>query len=201
MWPFGNDKVKELFAFNLLPPKSKEEVKEEIKRKKTFAYSLTAPVLCIAISLILVLLNAIAAEPTRASWDDAVQKVRKEMADPNNGLGLLKIINGELKLKTDFIAEPVQKNVNFDEIFKITETIFQNTSSQSIPTSYGREDDGRFIVNAVSKSEGGPAEILKKFQSDPKIRDPRLSLVSKLDDTSDYGFTISFEINSLNLES
>jgi hypothetical protein len=112
-------------------------------------------------------------------------------------LGSLKIRNGELKSKTDFIADPVSKNVDFNNIFVIAERVFEGNSTNSQPTSYGREEDGKFVVNGVSKQIGGPSEILGVFLLDEDVNNAWIKTVQKDIENDQYRFTITFEITAI----
>lgn len=186
--------VKEMFAFNLLPPLSKEEL-VKIAKTKTFTVNASmVPLGVLAIFLLFVIVNMVIIEPVKAGWEKANNDVTSELSDPNSPIGEAKAINGELKIKTDFIAEPVKKNVDYTKVFQVAEEIFTDNTTGSEVTSYGRDDSGKFTVNAVSSSQKGPVEILERFQKNPLVDQPDLAQIGKTDGTEEYRFTISFLI-------
>jgi hypothetical protein len=105
-----------------------------------------------------------------------------------------------LKTKTDFIADPVSKNVDFNNIFVVSERVFRGNRTASLPTSYGREEDGKFLVNAVSPQVNGPSEILNKFKADKDVKDAWIESVQKDATNNRYTYIISFEIITLSEE-
>ncbi len=193
----SGSKVKEAFAFNLLPPKSKDEIEEEAKQKQATVYGVFAPMICIGVALFIFFLDRVFILPTKNGWIQAVDTLRTNLNNPYNEIGSLKKVNGELKTKTDFIAEPVQKNVDFSNIFKITDEVFANSTYNAQPTSYGREDNGDFLVNAVSPNSNGPIEIYEKFKARDDVSNVNLRLVQKPEDSTNYRFTISFLITAI----
>ena len=193
---FGNT-TKDIFAFNLIPPKSDKEIEEAAQQAKKIIYTVSLPALLIAFILVLAIVNYLFIVPTKNSWRAASDNLTSELNNPNNFLGELKVRNVELKLKTDFISDPVQKNVDFDRIFDVTGEVFRGNRTGTEITSYGREDNGRFVVNAVSTSEQGPAEIYTRFSQNSEIEDVDLRLVQKpVSSVQEYRFSLSFEIIS-----
>jgi|GEM_PF-6168419 len=196
--PLTQNRITELFAFNLLPPKTKEEVKKDVKRKNMIFNSMLIPAAVLAVTSVMYLLNTLALDYTIAGWQDTNAIVTAELNDQNSDLGKAKTTNGELKIKTDYIADPVQKNVDYEQIFKVAEQIFDSNQTGSVITSYGREEAGVFTINAVSTSDQGPVEILGRFQTNDLVQSPSLRNVSKVKDTGKYQFTISFTIKFKN---
>src|SRR5262245_46048125 len=93
--------VEELFEFTLLPPKTKKELAEELRRAQMVFYAVAVPIACLVIGLAVFILNAAVVDPSEANWQKAVDNTRAELNDPSNQLGQLKVRNGELKVKTD----------------------------------------------------------------------------------------------------
>lgn len=185
-------KAKELFAFNLLPPKSHDELRAEAARAARNFYAAVLPIGLGVFAIILFFINQVILGNNLNNWENAVQTLNTELRDPNTYLGSLKVRNGELRTKTELIAEPVSKNVNFNDVFTITNAAFRNNTSGAQPTSYGREDSGEFVVNGVSRSINGPALILKKFQEQQNVDRASLKLVRKDPLSNEYLFTITF---------
>jgi hypothetical protein len=94
-------------------------------------------------------------------------------------------------------VEAVDKNVNFNEIFSVTDEAFAGNRTNSVPTSYGREDSGEFIVNAVTPREDGPPEILNRFRQVQGVEDARLKFVQNVPERREYRFTIGFDLSTI----
>lgn len=188
-----------LFAFNLLPPKTKEELEEEAKRARMLTYAILSPVICLGLTLVLFLVNVGYVDNTENGWKRSVDGIKQELSNPNNALGILKTRNGELKVKTDFIADPIAKNVDFELVFQVTDAVFAANPS-SVVTSYGRQDTGEFLVNATSRNSTGPSQILQAFKEQSQVVAADLKLVQKPADSNDYRFTISFVMTNINLD-
>jgi len=185
-------KIPELFAFNLLPPKTKEELIVESRKATSKFYTTLLPIFCLALALLLFLLNTFVVGPTKDAWAKSVDNLTSLLNNPNSATGKLKTRNGELKTKTDFIATPVQKNVDFEQIFAFADKIFGNNATNSKASSYGREDTGIFVINAYSPNPDGPAQILAAIKQDPEVKDVDLRSVKKDNITNNYQFTVSF---------
>lgn len=192
----GINVVKELFAFNLLPPKTKEEIAEEMQRKRTNTYGVLLPVATLVIAVLLTLVNAILIEPSLNGWKTQVKAAEAELNDPNSFIGQLKATNGELVIKTDFVADPISRNINFNRIFEVRDAVFNNNTTGSVATSYAREASGVFVVNAISSSRKGPEEILERFQQQEKVEAGSVELrqVSFDASESEYRYSIGFII-------
>lgn len=186
----------ELFAFNLLPPKTKEEIADELKRKEATAYGALLPFITLVFAIVLFLINALSLDPSVKGWENALSNIKSELNNPNSFLGQLKVTNGELVIKTGFVAEPVQKNVDFNQIFEIRNAVFTNNSTGSVATSYAREANGNFIQNATSTDKGGAAEIFNKFREQALVETETVKLrnVTFSEEGKEYRFSISFEI-------
>lgn len=193
-------RVKELFAFNLLPPKSHAQLRREALRAARNFYAAAMPIGLAILALFLFLLNEVILASNLRNWENARNNLNSELRNPNSFLGQLKVRNGELRTKTEFIAEPVQKNVDFNDVFTVTNNAFRNNKTNSQPTSYGREESGEFVVNGISRNANGPAEILENFQKQPEVKLAALKQVRKDTTTNEYLFTIAFVSNTIQEE-
>lgn len=194
---FGSSKKKQQFQFNLLPPPSPEELAEDIKRNRAFFYSITIPAISLIVAGLLFVLNALAVQATKSGWEQSVEVLRQNTSNPSNQFGVAKRVNGELKIKTDFISDPVRKSVDFELIFELVEFIFSSQRSATV-TSYSRTEDGQFSVNVVSRREDDPANILEKFAENELISDEQLKNVQKVDGA--YRFSVAFSVDALDVE-
>ncbi len=180
------------FAFNLMPANTKATVKETAKRKKQIFTAIAVPLAFILLTILILLINLIPVALTRSGWQSAIGALESELADKTTILGRVKLINGELKIKTDFIVDPVGKNVDFKIIFNTVEEAFRSNASGSVITSYGRSDNGQFLVNATSTAESGPSEILSKFKAIEAVQSADIVTVNRATDPDQYRFTIGF---------
>jgi hypothetical protein len=192
--------TKEVFAFNLLPPRSKAEVVAEVKKKELLVNSLLAPTIVIVAIMLSLIVNFIVVEPLKRNWEKSTNSLRAELANSTSELGQLRVTNGELKLKSDFIAAPVTKNVDFERVFATVETAFKGNTSGSQPTSYGRKGDGLFIVNGISTGQTGPAEILAALDKISEVGKAELDSIGYDATKRQFNFTIAFELSALAIE-
>lgn len=188
-------KVNELFSFNLLPPKTAAEVAADVKRFDTNFYAMLAPGLMLIILVILLVLNHLVLIPSKTRWEESIANIVAQLSDRNSALGQAKLVNGELKLKTDAIVDAVGLNVDFSQIFTIIDSVFAGLDG-TVPISYAREANGKFVVNAAANSEAAAVLVFKRFQEQKQVIPGSVELrrVELGTNTEVYSFTIAFEI-------
>ncbi|MFW5702463.1 MAG: hypothetical protein ACOCXP_00670 [Candidatus Dojkabacteria bacterium] len=188
--------IEEPFEFNLLPGKTLEELREKVKKGNQNFFAILTPMGLVALTFILFLVNQVVLAQNLSSWENTVSSLKQELANPDNELGALKVRNGELFTKTEFISDEVAANVDFNVIFDVTETAFAVVRTAE-PTSYGRENSGRFFVNGVSSNENDPSAILNGYEQQDGVEDVYLDRVNFNQQNNNYQFTISFVITTI----
>lgn len=193
LFDFLRTAPQDLFAFNLLPPKSKAELEELALKKRNFVYAVMVPVACLVVAIILFAINSFGVIPTRDNWDNAVDTLAADLDNPNNEIGRLRVINGELIAKTEFITEPISQNVDFERVFSIAEQVFEAEQGLEI-TSYSREDDGTFTVRAATRDREGPVKVLDKLSTIEDVESAFFSSFNYNEEFDYYTFDISFKV-------
>jgi hypothetical protein len=199
MWEaiFGKKDFAAMFAFNLLPPRSKEELDLESQRVDGVLNSFIALFAVLVFAALAFIFNLLFVQRNVDNWQKSLTDVKSELGSSSNTLGELKRTNGELKTKTEFISEAVQKNVDFALVFQVTKDVFG--TDKAVVTSYGREDNGEFVVNAISTDPTSPSKILDAYKKQPQVKQATLKLVDFPDASKDIRFTISFELTNLSI--
>lgn len=152
-----------LFKFNLLPPKSAQEVALEEEGADSSVYAFVLVFVASLIYLILVVVQAFLIDPRITTANQALNRARTEL----NSYSSVRLAHGELHIKSKALAEVLALSVAPDDIFKIADQIAGNSSDVTIE-AYGREQaSGLFLFQlAVSDITKLPTVIQKTKQID-----------------------------------
>lgn len=138
-----------LFKFNLLPPKSAQEVALEEEGGDSSVYAFVLVFVASLIYLILVLVQAFLIDPRTTAANQALNRARTELNSYSN----VRLAHGELHIKSKALAEVLALSVAPDDIFKIADQI---ASSDVTIEAYGREQTSglfqfQLVVNDITK--------------------------------------------------
>ncbi len=181
--------MKKGFSFNLLPPKSKESIKQEEEKFSTLFYSLVLLFAGVFVWIIVVFANFLFVQ---ASYKKSVERNTK--LDQQISSYLLYVIeNGELVTKTNMLEGVVLKHTDPSLVFEIIDTQIKQTVPNAVISRYGRSQTGNYQVTAQVNSLEQVFSLIKAFSVNSKVNDVTLVGLSK-SDNENYSFVLDLDI-------
>jgi len=188
------DKKSKLFKFNLIPPKSKEEIKQLEERDNTVLYSFLLIFFGAFVFFVLNLLNIALVEPS-------LQTTKTNIANLNtsiSGYNSIKAKNGELFIKSRALDPLLTKDIKLTDLIAIAENIDTTFGGAANVTSYKRESTGEFFLNLNISDFSKVSQIVDLLKNTKNVKNIFIRRVG-LDNigSSVLTLSISFEINKL----
>lgn len=177
------------FVFNLLTPKSEEEIRKEEERDTGSLYSAVLPLIGSIIWVAIVLTNTLILNNYIASWQEKIASQGVEI----NSYSSHKNFNGELFLKARALSGVIEKNIDPEEFFEVVEGRLYAVSPAIKIQAYGREESGKFNVDAVTEDFFIISKVLYSFTSDPAFQNVELNSIGNDLETGKINFKLSFE--------
>jgi hypothetical protein len=185
------------FKFNLLPKKTKEVIIKEDKRDRASVYTAVLPLIAVLFWLGLVLFNGLVINKVKEDWNLAIADKQRKI---DQDYLPVRVRHGELVVKTRSLAGLVQRDIQPESLFILTEKIFPNEDPNIRIVGYGRETDGKFTINIETSEYTKFAEITRRFSNFDAALNVNISSVSNDPKTGKISGTISFylDLESLN---
>ena len=179
-----------LFKFNLIPPKSKEELNVLENRDNSILYSFLLVFFGMLIFFILNLAQTFAITPqlNSAELTIANQKLQVEAYDQVHQ------INGELFVKSQSLEPILEKDIKFSEVLTASKEV-SNKFPDSFITTYSREATGEFVLDFVIGTPEDAIKLVKEMRTNTKFMNTFVrSLGHRSDDL--YTVTVAFILNT-----
>lgn len=177
------------FIFNLLPGKSKKEVKKEDDRDSSSFYIVLVLLIVTVLWVISSLSNSVLVNNYIGSWNTRITDQEAEIL----GYAATKATNGELVTKTKALENVIDKNIDPDEFFSLVEGTITSASPSAIIRSYGREESGTFNVNGEGQSFQEVSKIIYVFTSNQSFTDVKLQNVVNDFEKGAVTFSLAFQ--------
>ncbi len=177
------------FIFNLLTPKSEEEIKKEEQRDTSSLYSAVLPIVGAIIWVLISLANLLILTNYIASWKLKIESQNDDVTSYEDS----KKTNGELFLKTRALSGVIEKNIDPAEFFELVEGTLFSVSNNIQINAYGREDSGIFNVDATTTNFEDVAKVVYAFTSDAAFKNVKLNNVINDVENDEIDFKLSFE--------
>lgn len=178
------------FEFNLLLPKSEEEINKEKKRDLVSVYYSLLPLSGIIVWLGLLLFNTFFLSAKRTDLEDVI-------TDKQNTIEVdyfdIRKDHGELVIKTRTIAPLLARDIDPEIVFLVAEQVFPQESSNVKIVGYGRNDDGSFAISIETSNYRLVAENARKLKNLELISALNVDVASN--DTGSTLATYNFEID------
>ncbi|MBN1916202.1 hypothetical protein JW796_04440 [Candidatus Dojkabacteria bacterium] len=177
------------FVFNLLTPKSEEEIKKEEARDTGSLYSAVLPLIGSIIWVGLVLANSLILNNYVTTWQKKITNQEIEIISYSPQ----KRSNGELFLKARSLSGVIEKNINPEQFFGLVEGRLYSVSPNIEIRAYGREESGKFNVDAVTEDFFIISRVIYSFTSDPAFQNVELNSIGNDLKTGKINFKLSFK--------
>lgn len=159
------------YSFNLLPQKSKALVHKEEKRDNYSIAVAILPLTAVIIWLTLVLVNVFILGDTKRSLEKRIASYENYI---QNDLSPILIAHGEMVLKTNALANVIEKDIKPEQLFSLIDKIYSKQDPTVKVDGYYRNTNGSFSVSISTISYLRLAEITDKFMLEEGITDVKL---------------------------
>lgn len=140
-------KSKSLFQFDLLPPKSQQQIAIERERDDSLVYSIVLVFFAILIYFVVTIVQASVVVPRLEAVEQAKLEREQEIASFTD----VRSRNGELFIKTSTLDSVLEKDLAAQEIFRVADAIAGIDSNVGV-ISYAREQSGVFVFDFITNS-------------------------------------------------
>lgn len=185
---------KKIFSFNLIPPKSKEEIETLVERDRSMFYSFLLIFFSIFIYFILTLLNTFILSPRIESLESNIEKQKSQVITYNSTRSL----NGEVFSKSQALAPVLALDIGSVELLETSEEFILDVPSAQI-VSYGREFSGEFILSIIVDDYDSVALLIENAKKQENIDNVFLRQASVSIDKTYVTAVIAFTITNQDL--
>ncbi|MEO6728539.1 MAG: hypothetical protein ABIM99_01320 [Candidatus Dojkabacteria bacterium] len=187
----GNSK---LFKFNLIPPKTKEEIAQLEERDNTVLYSFLLIFFGAFVFFALSLLEIILVQPSLQTSKTNIATLNSQISSYDE----IKAQNGELFVKSKALDPLLEKDIKLTDLIAIAENIDSTFGSDVNVVSYKREITGEFFLNLNINDFTKVSAIVDLLKATDNVENIFIRRVG-LENVNSTVLTmsISFEINKL----
>lgn len=180
----------EVFKFNLLPPKSKQEVVLEEERDDSLVYALLLLIFSLVVYGALVLTRLFVLQPRIEQADQAIALRNQQAATYQQ----VKTNYGELFVKGLTLSPLLDKDLDPAAIFTVADTI-NNIDPDLGITGYSREASGVFVFEMLTPSIDTVARLMDELPRVDNVSDVFLRSIEVGTDTGIVKITTELNIN------
>lgn len=183
------------YKFNLLPPKTREELEIVKERDNSVFYAFLLVLVSVIVFLIVSLGDIFLVSTRVKSSEESLAFLNEQIKSFDS----MKEQNGELFLKAQTLEPVLAKDIKLSEILEIASQMILNVESASI-TAYNREYTGEFSVTLAIDNYVTVNQILENSKSIDRIEDVFLKKMSLHQISSGQSIVeanISFKVNIL----
>ncbi len=183
-----------LFKFNLIPPKSKEEIEQLEERDNTVLYSFLLIFFGAFVFFVLNLLNIVLVQPSLQTTKNNIANINAQISSYNT----VKTKNGELYIKSKALDPLLEKDIKLTDLIAIADNIDTTFGENVNVVSYKREITGEFFLTLNIADFTKVSEVVSLLSSTDNVEHifvRRVGLESI--NSSKTTMAVSFEINKL----
>ncbi len=179
-----------LFKFNLIPPKSKEELNVLETRDNSILYSFLLVFFGMLVFFVLSLIQTFTTTPQVNKVDATLASQKAEI----QAYDQVHEISGELFVKSQSLEPILQKDIKISEVLAASKEVL-NKFPNSFVTTYSREATGEFVLDFVVNTPDESINLVKEMNTNNKFLNVFLrSLGHRADNL--YTVTIAFILNT-----
>lgn len=170
---------KKYFEFNLIPPKTQEEIIALVERDNTLLYSVILVVFGMILFFATTLIRIILVEPNL----EIVKRNQVVVENQINEFNEIKKLNGELFIKARALDPILDKDVEVTKILELEANIKNQFPNLIEINDYSRESGGQFSISFVINDVNRIDEILEFLNSKENVEDVFVKSLSFVDST------------------
>lgn len=178
--------------FNLVPPKTKEEVIEIKERDNSFFYSFILIFCAIVVFAVLTLAQKLIVEPRIDQNSKNLTAIAQEISSYDN----LKRVNGEIYIKSQALDAILLQDIKLTQLLETSEDLIQDIPGAQIST-YSREASGQFVVDFIFPSINDVNTVFENSQSVDFLENLNLREVLTLANGGGVSVKFGFDITNI----
>lgn len=179
-------KYGKFFEFNLIPPKTQEEIQVIEDRDNTFLYSFILIFSAAFIYFVLNLLQLLLIEPRINSIEDDIAETNQSISFNNEIIQA----HGELVLKSSLLSPILEQDIKLSEMMLVATEIAGNSEIDS----YNKEATGEIVISINVDTVDDAIDILEGMSNTENIEDPYVRTLFKPEGTNYYNLVTAFKI-------
>lgn len=180
-----------LFNFNLLPPKSEQQIVIETERDDSAVYSMLLVFSAAMIYFILFMVNGFAIQPRLDQNNLAIAERETAISSYSR----VKATNGELFIKGESLKLVLTKKVDAARIFSVGDAIVEGVAGSYV-VEYGRERTGSFVYTILAPNFSDISLFGENVAEDEDVANYYVKESILLADVNMIKIVISVDINA-----
>lgn len=178
-----------IFKFNLITPRSKEEISTLERRDNTLLYSFILIFASALIFFLLSLFQNLVVTPQVNSTQGQIDTLKAQIATYDAARKL----RGELFVKALTLEPILAKDIKMTELLSLGDAITSQMQGGASVVDYARESTGEFVLTFVTGSFKDSLNLMSAMASQSQIQNIFLRSVVRVD-TGSFLTVISFKL-------
>jgi hypothetical protein len=176
------------FTFNLLPQKSQEEVERAEKRDSNAITLALLPLMAVVVAIAVMLFNNL-------FMDERIEELNQEISRQENSIESYRQVvtkNAEFVRKSEILVEPIERDVEPERFFSLSDEILGELRFPTSIQSYGRSNDGSFEIRLSFEELVNIISVLTEFESSQEVQQTNTDALSHNVNNDSVNVTINF---------
>ncbi|MEP7103468.1 MAG: hypothetical protein ABI721_02035 [Candidatus Dojkabacteria bacterium] len=183
-----------IFKFNLIPPKTKEEIKQLEERDNTILYSVLLIFFGAFVYFALTMLDVVLVQPSLANTKTVIGTLNSQISTYNE----IKQKNGELFIKSRALDPLLAKDIKLTDLIDIADKIESTYNGNVNVVTYKREITGEFVLTLTISDFSKISDLYQLLLATPNVKDIFVRSISiDSNDSSKLSIVVAFNINKL----
>lgn len=179
------------FSFNLVPPKSKEEIVQLEERDNSILYSFLLVFFAMLIFFILSLVQTFVIDQRIKQNNTRIQEQEASF----QAFDEIRRVNGELITKGELLEPVLERDIKLTELLDLGNNLVIDNPGVVI-TTYSRESTGEFVLNMTVPSYEQTSDLLTYLNELESVENVFIRSIN-LTNLNDYSTIISFSLTNL----
>ncbi len=179
-------------TFNLLPPKSKEEIASIEERDNSVLYATLLILFAVVIFAVFSIGKLLLIDTRKANLETVVSQLDSRILGYNG----IKQINGELFVKSSALSPIVEQDIKLTKLIEVANKLVEG-SEGTIITKYARQLDGVFEVTLIMNTYAEVNKISANASQIDSIEHFIIRNLSQQSKLSTVNCTISFKLTNI----
>lgn len=166
------DKIynKNYFKFNLIPPKSQEEVSQLVERDNTLFYSFLLIVFGMFLFFVISIIKVAFIDPILSQVDSNLETVQSQISNFDE----IRRINGELYIKANALDPILDRDVEVTKVLDLESRISQTFPNLIDVEDYSRRGDGSFALTFLIEDSKEVTKITEYMRAQSEVSSVKL---------------------------
>jgi hypothetical protein len=180
-----------IFKFNLIPPKTKEEIVVLQERDNSTLYSFVLVFAGMFIYFVLTLIQVLLITPKVNSTELTIKNRDLEI----QGYNTVRKMKGELFVKSQSLEPILDKDIKISNVLDVGQSVIDKVPQLAI-LSYSREINGDFVIEFTLSKIEDASLLISTLKDQNKIRNVFLRTISVDEIKHNVRLIVSFTLNN-----